>query len=170
MRQAARVSSIDALKEFRIAFDHFAKVTAAALGEAIADVRRTTSWIEHERRSHWEGRKRAWTARLAEARNELFRAQVAGQDGLVPATLERRRVEQAQEAVDEAEAKLAAIKRWGRQLERETILFRGECQSLARTVEGDVPQGLARLDKMLESLERYVRLAAPHASKEDGET
>jgi hypothetical protein len=161
MRKAARVTSIHALKDFKRALDHFATQAITALGEGQADVRRTMWWIENEQLSYWKSRRRKREARLAEAKSELFRAQVAAEDSLVSATIERRAVEKAQAAVDEVQEKLANIKRWSRVLEREIILYRGECQQLSRAVEGDVPQALVRLEKMIEALERYVQLKAP---------
>src|SRR5262249_55007475 len=87
--------------------------------------------------------------------------QVASPDQRVPATIERKAVEKAEAAVHEAETKIAAVKRWGRALEREILLYKGQCQQLARVVEGDLPQALLRLDRMVEALEQDVRLTAP---------
>lgn len=161
MRQSARVSSIDALRDFRLALAEFATTAAAALDEAQADVQRTAWWIEHDRLSHWQIQLRKRATQLAQAKSELFRAQVASPDQRVPATMERKAVEKAQALVDEAETKIAAVKRWGRALEREILLYKGQCQQFARVLEGDLPQALWRLDRMVEALERYVQLTAP---------
>jgi hypothetical protein len=168
MRKAARVTSIDALKDFKRVLAEFTAVANTALGEADAYVRRTTSWIEDQQPTYWKAERRKRTARLGEAKNELFRAQVDSGDALVSATLERRAVERAQAALDEAETKLANTKRWSRLLDRETILYRGECQKLARALEGDMPRALVQLDKMLNALERYVKLAAPTMGADAG--
>ncbi len=161
MRQFARVSSIDALKQFKQALGQFATVATSALDEAQADVQRTAWWIEHDQLSHWQIQRRKRGTKLAQAKSELFRAQVASPDQRVSATLERKAVEKAEALVDEAESKIAAVKRWGRALEREILLYRGQCQQLARALEGDLPQALLRLDRMVEALEKYVQLAAP---------
>ncbi|MHC4767525.1 MAG: hypothetical protein ACYTEI_02300 [Planctomycetota bacterium] len=168
MRKAARVTSIDALKDFRRVLAEFTTLATTALGEAHAYVRRTTSWVEHEQPSYWKNERRRRQTKLAEAKNELFRAQVEAGDGQVSATLQRRAVERTQAAVDEAETKLRNTKRWSRLLDRETILYKGECQKLARALDAEMPQALARLDKMAESLERYVKLAAPTLAPEVG--
>ena len=168
MRKAARVTSIDALKDFRRVLAEFTTLATTALGEAHAYVRRTTSWVEHEQPSYWKNERRRRQARLAEARNELYRAQVEAADAQVSASLQRRAVERTQAAVDEAETKLGNTKRWSRLLDRETILYKGECQKLARTLDAEMPQAMARLDKMVESLERYVKLAAPTMAPEVG--
>ena len=166
MRQTARVTSIDALKDFKRALDQFMTVAATALGEAASHVQRTTWWIENEQTTYWKAEQRKRGARLAEAKNELFRAQLEAQQTQASAVLERRRVDKCQAAFDEAVTKLANIKRWRRILERESILYKGATQQLGRALEGDCPVALAKLDKMVDALERYVHLPAPVMEEE----
>ncbi|MHC4420882.1 MAG: hypothetical protein ACYS1E_09845 [Planctomycetota bacterium] len=168
MRKAARVTSIDALKDFKRVLAEFTVLATTSLSEAQAHVRRMTTWVEHEQPSYWKNERRKRAARLAEAKSELFRAQVEAADQHVSATIERRAVERAEAAVEEAETKLANTKRWKRLLEREAILYRGECQRLARALEAECPQALSRLDKMIDALERYVKLPAPTIDPEAG--
>ncbi len=170
MRQAARVSSINALKDFKRALGSFATVINTAIGEAQSDLQRTTWWVQQDRVTHWQAQKRKRTTQLAQANSELFRAQVASPDQRVPATLERKAVDQAQRRLDEAETKLASIKRWSRILEREVILYKGHCQQLARAVEGDVPAAMVRLDRMVDALEKYVRIQAPNTDRDEIES
>jgi hypothetical protein len=166
VRQAASVSSINALKEFKRALAGFAAVINTALGEAQSDLQRTTWWVQEDRVTHWQAQKRKRTTQLSQAKSELFRAQVASPDDRVPATLERKAVDQAQQRLNEAETKLANIKRWSRLLEREVILYKGHCQQLSRAIDGDVPAALHRLDKMVSALEKYVRIAAPRTDSD----
>ena len=161
MRQAARVSSIDALKHFKHALVEFGTMANMALGEAQADVQRTTWWIQNDQLAYWKNQKRKRTTRLAQAKSELFRAQAASPDLRGSDLLERKAVDKAQRALDEAETKIANVKRWSRLLEREVLLYKGQCQQLARAVEGDLPRAVASLEKMVAALERYVKLAAP---------
>ena len=166
MRQAARVHSIDALKDFKRALDEFRTLAGTALGEAQADVQRTLNWIEHDQLSHWQGQKKKRMARLAEAKNELFRAQVASEDGRGQPTTERRAVEKAQGLLDEAETKIANVKMWRRKLEREMLLYRSHIQPLARSVEADLPRALVRLDRMIDALGKYVQIEVPRMQPE----
>ena len=165
MRQAARVHSIDALKDFKRALDEFRTLAGTALGEAQADVQRTLGWIEHDQLSYWQGQKKKRMARLAEAKNELFRAQVALEDGRGP-TFERRAVEKAQGFLDEAETKIANVKMWRRKLEREIVLYRGHIQPLALSVAGDLPRALVRLERMIDALGKYVQIEVPRMQSE----
>jgi len=165
VRQAASVSSINALKDFKRALAGFAEVINTALGEAQSDLQRTSWWVREDRLTHWQAQKRKRTSQLSLAKSELFRAQVASSDQRVQATLERKAVDQAQQRMDEAETKLANIKRWNRLLEREIILYKGHCQQLARAIDGEVPAALLRLDKMVGALEKYVRIAVPNTDR-----
>ena len=166
MRQAANVSSIDALKDFKRALSGFATVITTALGEAQSDLQRTTWWVQQNQATHWKAQKRKRTTKLEQAKSELFRAQVASADQRASTVLERRAVDKAQRNLDEADTKIANISRRSRLLDREVILYKGQTQQLARVVEGDVPRALLRLDKMVDALEKYVRLHAPVEANE----
>jgi multidrug efflux pump subunit AcrA (membrane-fusion protein) len=161
VRPAAGVSSINALGEFRRCLAEFQTTAIAALDEAQADVQRAVWWVQHEQLTWWQGQKKKRTAKLAQAQSELFRAEVASPDLRVRPTAERKAVEDAQRALAEAETRLASIKRWSVAIEREVLLYKAQCQHLAQAVEGDLPRALVRLDRMVASLERYVRLAVP---------
>ena len=166
MRRAARVQSIDALKDFKRALGDFGTLAKTALSEAQVDVQRTLWWIEHDQLAHWQNERRKRAIRLAQAKSELFRAQASSSDELVHATLERKAVEKTQRLFDEAETKIKNVKRWSRLLEREVILYKGHCQPLARAIEGDLPRALVKLDNMIQALEKYVKLDVPRPSSD----
>jgi hypothetical protein len=161
VRQAARVSSINALKDVKRALAGFALLATNALGEANADVQRTTSWVRQDQLAYWRNAKRRRTAQLAQAKSELFRAEVASPDQRVPATMERKAVDKAQRLLEEAETKINNVKRWSRLLDREVPLYRGHCQQLGRAVEGELPQALVKLENMINTLEKYVAIQTP---------
>ncbi len=165
MRQAARVTSIHALKDFKRALGSFGIVVNTALGAAQADLQRTTWWIQQDQLTRWKNEKRTRTTRLEQAKSELFRAQVASPDMRVPATMQRKAVDKAQRLLDEAETKIANVKRWSRLLEREVVLYKGHCQKLGRAVEGDLPRALIKLDKMVVALEKYVSIRGPASDR-----
>ena len=167
MRPAAQVKSINVLRDFRRSLAEFAVLAIAAIDEAQADVQRTLWWVQNDQFSHWKNQKKKRTAKLAQAKSELFRAEVASPDQRVPATTERKAAEHAERALEEADTKIANVKRWGRALDREILLYKGQCQQLARAVEGDIPVSLARLDRMVASLEKYLHLAVPTEDRPD---
>ena len=167
MRQAARVSSINTLREFRHALIEFGDIDRSALGESESKIQRAVWFVEHDQPAYWQQQRRRRANELAQAQTELFRAQVASADQQVSATLERRAVLKAKQRLDEAQTKLDNLKRWRPILEREALLYRAQCQQLASSVDADLPKALATLDKMIQSLERYVKLAPPRPATEE---
>lgn len=159
MGQTAQVTSIDALREFKLALTEFTEIAGVALAEAHADVQRTVWWIENDQLAYWKNALRKRTAQLAQAKSELFRAQLQESDGRASDTLERRAAERAKQRLDEAERKIQNIKRWRPQLERELVLFKGHCQQLSNALAADLPKAVSRLEKMTKALEKYVKLA-----------
>jgi len=163
MSDAARVTSVDALWEFRTALVEFAETIKLALGEAQSEVQRTAGWLDGDCAMHWRTQLRQRNARLSDAKSELMRAEIASREGRASAVLERKNVRKWTEAVEEAEAKLRAINRWRRDLEQEITKFRGQCQPLGRQMENDVPKAMARLQRYATALEKYAKMAPPSA-------
>jgi hypothetical protein len=157
---SARVTSIDALREFRAALVEFCETGRSALGEAVSDVQRTSWWIEHDMREHWRRELKARQNKLAEAKTDLARAQLQQKSDVI----ERKAVVAATRRVEEAEEKLRAIKRWVVAMEREKMLFRGQCAQMSASLDGELPKTIAWMERMIDSLQQYVALQAPHAA------
>lgn len=158
MREAADVRSLDALREARFALGEYRDVVRTALSEALADAQRTQFWIESDRKFHWRMQLKKRQEKLQQEKSELARAQLAAQGSMVSTREERKRVERAQHAVDDAEQHLRAIARWSTILEREVTIFRGQLQQLGRSIDGDLPKADAKMVNMIEHLEAYIRL------------
>jgi chromosome segregation ATPase len=161
MSQFARVTSLDVLRDFKAALAEFAEQANQALSESQSDVQRTIWWIQNDRHSHWQREIKKRTDKLAQAKAELFKKQLESNDTRTSAIVERKHVAKAQAALDEAEEKLRRVKKWHQVLERELMLFKAGCAQVAGAVQGDIPVALGRMDRMSDSLEAYVKLAAP---------
>lgn len=161
MAEFARVTSIDALRQFKAALGEFAEQAGLALSEAQSDVQRTIAWLSNDRLAHWQRELKKRQEKLALAKSELFRKQVESNDTRTSAVIERKNVDKAARLVEEAEEKLKHVKKWRLLLERELMLFRAQCAQVAGAVAGDIPITIGRMDKMIRSLEAYVSLAAP---------
>ncbi|MHC4948911.1 MAG: hypothetical protein ACYTG1_11715 [Planctomycetota bacterium] len=161
MADSARVSSFEALGRFRAAFADFGDAGRSALGNAEADVRRTIWWLQHEQVNHWKRQVRRREQLLAQAKSELFRAELAPPGERRSASVERKAVQKAEHRVAEAHEKIRRCEHWGRVLDREFLLYRGQTQPLATLIDREGPKGVARIGKMMDHLERYVRVAPP---------
>ena len=161
MAEFAKVTSLDALREFKASIAEFAELAGLALSEAQSDVQRTIWWLQHDQAAHWQREIKKRTEKLNQAKAELFKKQLESNDTRTSAVVERKNVTRAQNALDEADEKLKRVKKWHQILEREQLLFRAGCGQVSGAVAGDLPVALGRMDKMISSLEAYISIPAP---------
>jgi hypothetical protein len=161
MAAGAKVISIEIIRDFRAALASFAEDARMALSEAGADVQRTLWWVQHDQLAHWQREIKKRNDKVQQAKSDLYKAQLASRDERPSCVIERKALAKAQAALDEATDKLAKVKRWALTLEKEMMLFRGQCQQLAHALDGDVPNALARLERMTDALQAYLSLSAP---------
>jgi hypothetical protein len=161
MSSFARVISLDVLREFKGALQEFAEQAGLALSEATSDVQRTIWWLQHDQLAHWQRELKKRNEKLAQARSDLHRAQLASNDTRTSAVVERKAVAKWERAVDEAEQKIRNVKKWHQMLEREMMLFKAQLGQVSGAVAGDIPVAVGRMDKMIRSLEAYLSIAAP---------
>jgi len=158
MRDFARVDSIDALKDFRVSLCRFADAIKVGLDEAEGEIDRTAIWLKQDQYTHWKGQVRKCQELLTRARIELNRKQqqktpLGGRYSCVD---EKKALAAAKRRFEEAEQKLANVRRWARQLEHEAFSYKGVAQGLMQAVDADVPNALAQLDNMIAALESYA--------------
>ena len=175
MADAARVTSLDALRELKVALQVFAEETTVALSEATSDAQRGLWFVATDCKAHWARELKKRSEKLQQAKAELFKKQLESNDTRTSAVVERKNVAKWEAAVAQAEQKLVRIKHWASALEREFILFRAGVQGMSNIVASDIPTATARIDRMIKSLEEYIRLAAPmdasaRSSSDAGET
>ncbi len=163
MAATANVQSIAALKEFRLALCLFTEAARSALGEADADLQRHGSWLSDDRKRFWQSEVNRRNERLQQARLLLLRKKMektAG-GGKQSCVDEEKALAQAQRQFEEAQQKAEHTKRWVRRLDELVFQHKGTLQSLSFALENDVVNMLALLDRMVDSLNQYVALAAP---------
>lgn len=163
MGEFARVDSIDALKDLRIALCKFGEVVRISLDEAEAEIKRVSVWLRQDQYKYWTAQVRKRTelmnrAKLALKRREEERTPLGGRYSCVD---ERKALALAKKRLEEAEEKLANVRRWVRDLEREAFTYKAAARGLAETVEAGVPRALATLDNMIVALEAYAGLRPP---------
>src|SRR5438128_10121401 len=105
----ARVTSIDALKHFRVALFKFIEAANVALGDADADVSRTLMWLQLEQPAYWEGQIRKRHEIVNRCKDEvrqkkLFKDSTGRTQSAVD---EEKRLQIAQRRPAEAEKRLA---------------------------------------------------------------
>lgn len=154
----AEISDPEVLRRLRKAILRFDADIRRALGGISSDTSRVKEWLGREQLLHWKAqlRKReevALHARLAYIRAAHAHSTIMKSSGFD----ERKAHERAKRAVEEAEGKLAAIKRWTRLLDEKSRPLLVACTQLGNLLERNTPRTLQRIDTMLDSLEEYFR-------------
>lgn len=162
---SARVESIDAILAFRTVLWKFAEAGSLALADAEGEIQRTITWLETEQVTHWQSqiRKRGEIlvrAKEALRQKTLFKDATGARQSAVE---EQKAVAVAQRRLEEAEQKLAAVKRWRPRLQREYDLYKGSVQRFMGAVESDVPNAARHLDTVVKSVQEYLSLQAEGA-------
>ena len=160
MSESAHVSSIDAVKAFREALCTFGVDAEAALCSADTEIRRVVDWVR--------GQGEVWQRRVRECQEEVTRAKAVlvqkrwGHDeGRGPGSTEAEMaLRKAKQRLEEAEAKVQAVRRWLQQLPQALLEYEGHARQLSGWLESDLKRGLVVLDQKIDALEAYVHLSA----------
>jgi len=160
----ARINSSAVLTEFRASLATFASVAAVALDEAGTDIQRTLLWLREDRRRYWQAQVQTRTqqytqAKLALKQREVLDRAIAGTHS--SCVEERRALQIAEKRLREAEHKSRLVRIYSNQLDKESLEYKGAIHGLINAIEADIPNACASLDRMVDSLEKYVALAPP---------
>jgi len=162
LMDSARVQSVDAIKTFRLALVKFADIAARVLSDADAEMQRMLNWLETEQQSHWcdQVQKRARTVeqcRDAVMAKKLYKTVDGGHASAVE---EEKALRLAMQRLEEANVRLANVRRYAQRLQKEILLYRGQVQRFTSTITVDVPAAVAHLDNVVTALEAYTASGA----------
>jgi hypothetical protein len=162
----AKVESIEAIANFKRALFKFAEAANAALTDAEADMVGVHRWLDHEQRVYWQNNVRKATELVSRCEDALRQKRIfKDASGRTPSAVdEEKALARAKKMKEHAEDRLENVKRYAPRLAREIMLYKGQVQRFATFVASDIPGAAAKLDKMVDSLEAYVNLAASDAS------
>ncbi|HLL89247.1 MAG TPA: hypothetical protein VK324_08080 [Tepidisphaeraceae bacterium] len=159
----AKVDSIDAIRQFRVALIKFAESANAALSDAEADATRTLIWLEHDQVGYWKDqlkKRHAVVERCKEAlrMKRLFKDSAGRQQSAVD---EEKALKLAVARFEEAGQKAAATKKAVGLLTRQLMMYKGSVQRMNTAAVADVPAAAASLAGIVAQLSEYVNLRAP---------
>jgi hypothetical protein len=162
MAQQAQITSVEAIEAFRATLIVYLSKARPVLEEVSAEVMRTRLWLQNDQRLRWENELRLRNRRLDEAKAELFNAKLSQfqQNTTLPHMIMQR----AQHAVREAEAKLAVIKKWDREMENRTDPLTKQVEQLHGFLATDMVRAAAHLDQIIQTLDAYADVLAPGGS------
>ena len=109
----ARVTSVEAIRDFRGSYLVYCDEAKQSLETADAEARRMKDWISAQAQ-YWKKEIRACEERLNQAKSALFRKELQKTAaGRPPDVIEEKKaVAKAKEALEHAKQKLANCKRW----------------------------------------------------------
>lgn len=157
----ARVTSTDAVKDFKEALVAFTEQARDALVAIQMESRRTLDRLLFELPNYWERRLKEGERDLAEAKSELFRVQLQRTSGerRVDDVEQKKAVERAKRQIEIAQEKLELVRQWGRTAQRAVEEYESRARRLADLVEGDPPPSVLFMNRVLDSLDAYLKVA-----------
>jgi hypothetical protein len=163
----ANLKTVSAIREFRSALVSFMEDAKLALAEAHADVLKTHSWIQHDRIAFWQHALKKRHEKVQIAKSELTRAQLQSRDERPSCVVERKALAKAQAEWDEAQRKVESCRRALTLLDREGLLFKAALGGFSTALELDLPNGVAHLDRLMDTLDKYFSIVAPADATRD---
>jgi hypothetical protein len=152
----ARVTSIDALRDFRAALSTFRSEAIDALAANDLDIRRAFDWLT-EQRQHWQRAVREFQDEVTHCKAELFRRQTVLPGERVPDCSQQiKALRVAKHKLEHAEERVKACRRWEPALQRAVDEYQGPARQLGGMLDGELPKSAALLERMIASLEAYV--------------
>lgn len=167
----ANLTSTDAVTALRGALVQFSATASDALVQLTLEARRPVAWIEHDRAQYWPRQVQRSSDAVSEAKLALQRCELTidGDSGR-SCYDERKALEKAKRRLQEAEDKVAAVKRWKVEIRKEIEAFEVQAAKLQQYLDSDLVRALAALDRMADALGQYVQQAGPASPPATGET
>ncbi len=157
----ANIESPEVLRRFRAQFVKFTERCTASLGDTYADVRKVEGWLQREIHPYWRRQLQRRHERVEQAKREYAEAVWASKNAGKPSPVdEKKALNKAMRAKEEAELKLQRIKQWSNVMNREIGKRLQPCRSFGSLMDSLGPKGLARLDQMMDKLDVYFRRTA----------
>jgi hypothetical protein len=166
MSQFARVTSIGVLQTVASAVQKFRGESAAAIDDLAGQLRRAQEWIHHDRKTYWSQELYRSQETVSQARVQLQQARISRRiAGHEPACIdEQRALDRAKRRQTIAEEKCRAVQHWEIAIDRAVEEFQQNRTRFITWLDTDMLRAVTVLDRMSETLEKYISLAVPESS------
>jgi hypothetical protein len=166
MSTQAEVNSIDTLAFVKAAMVAFGHETGQSLAEVEMQAQRVVDWICIEQAAYWKTEVRRAADGVNQAMKDLQHCRTFKKVGNnEPSCIEEKKaLEKAKKKLARAEEKAEAVRRWApvvRQQFQETGV---RMTRFREVIDVDCPKAVARLERMLVSLDHYVHTSAPRSA------
>jgi hypothetical protein len=161
MGPSARITSIEALKEFRASLCNFGHDAREAITATELEIRRIIDSLEAKLK-YWQNQVGVRQEEAARAKAELIRRQQGQRQGWGSGTTEQEiALNKAIRRLREAEDKLEKTRHWQNVLPRALAEYEGPSRQLTAMLDADLARGLAILDQRIDALNAYLTAAPP---------
>ena len=169
MSEQAKISSIEALEAFRADLIQYIAKARVALEDMEGDVRRTQTWLDIDRKQHWEGQMKIWLKKLHQAEQELYSANLTNPQA--SNAFQKMAVLKARRKVEEAEEKIRVVKKWRQTFENRATPLLRQLDPMFHLVGQHLPKGVYSLGESIKALQAYAeRNVAPQPATPPAET
>jgi hypothetical protein len=162
MASQVKVTSVDALAQFRSSAIIFMTRARRAMDMAGDEVKRTRQWIQTDQRMHWEGQLKQRRRRLDQANGELLSASLSEFND--SASMQKQAVRKAKRDLDEAEEKLRNLKKWSQNFDHYADPMIRRIDNFRQFLDHVMPNAIAYLEQAQHTLESYAEIRAPGAA------
>ncbi len=156
MPDHAKVTSLEAIEDFRAKLIVYRDKARRVLDEVNQDVASNRVWLENERPAHWQNQIRLRTRELEQRQQELFSAQLSGLRDSSYA--QQAAVQKARHSIRDAEDKLKVTGQWARQFDHRVEAPARQVEQLRQLLDHDLSHAVVWLNELIKSLGAYAEL------------
>ena len=162
MSQQAKVTQIDALREFRAALVVYLKAVRDGSDHLLHEGRRGVSWVQDDRPVFWPAEVRRLDNALVEAKAALEQCQARQMiDQRRSCIDEKKAITRVKGRLERARDKVKLSRSWKGKIARDGNEFETRLVQLGDFADTELPKAIAAMDRIIEALDKY-------ASKADG--
>jgi len=154
---SAKITSIDAVENFRLALLKFNDNASRALMSIDEQTKKALHWREHEAPTEWQMRIRICHEEVARARSALDTCMMKKVGDYRPSCMEEKQaLKAAQNKLAHAQGMLEVIRLWTGRIRQACDDYRGGVMGLRTTLDIRVPETLAILSRTVRALDAYA--------------
>lgn len=158
---SAKVSSIEAVREFRAALVQFAEEATSALDAMSAQIHRALEWIEHEQPPYWQQQIKLAFDEVSETRTRLEACLLRTVAGNRPSCIEEKQDHRrARARLEYCQQMVPKVKQWSVKFRHEADEYRGRMGTLVQAVDIELPRMIALIERTATALEKYAEISA----------
>lgn len=167
MQSQAEVKSLDTLAFVKAAIAAFGHDSGQGISEVELQAQRVVDWICVDQAAYWKAEVRRAADGVNQAMKDLQNCRTYKKVGNnEPACMEEKKaLEKAKQRLARAEQKAEAVRRWTPVVRQQVQETGVRLTRFREVIDIDCPRAMARLERMLQSLDSYAHTAAPRAAE-----